>query len=108
MKTVQTARIFSKPSRSVHSRLGDPAITNSADLLESAGKVIEEFVCYLYSVKAVKTVNEARVVIFDRKYRPKNENEKFKKSSANLKASTFLPCNRELEQHTRRSIYKNI
>lgn len=86
-------------------RLGDSEITTSADLLESTSKVIEEFVCCLYNVKAVKTVNEARVVIFDKKYRPKTDKENFKKSSAKLEASAFPPCNRELEQHIRRSIY---
>lgn len=65
-------------------RLGDPAIISDPEFLESTSKIIEEFVCCLYSVKVVKTVNEARVVIFDRKYGPKSEKERFRKSTAKL------------------------
>lgn len=86
-------------------KLGDPEIISNPELYKSALKVIEQFVCCLYSVKAVKTVNEARVVVFDRKYRPRNEKEKFRKSTAKLEASSFPPCYRELEQHVRRTIY---
>lgn len=86
-------------------QLGDPAIITNPELLESTLKIMEEFVCCMYNVKAVKTVNEARLVVFDRKYRPKNEKERFRKSTAKLEASAFPPSSCELEQHVRRTIY---
>lgn len=74
-------------------------------LMEQTFNVLQEYVCVLYNVKARKTVNEARCIIFDRIYTPKSSNEAFKKTTTKLEATSFPPCYRELKQHMMRSTY---
>ncbi|XP_045763981.1 uncharacterized protein LOC123866444 [Maniola jurtina] len=73
--------------------------------MEQTFNVLQEYVCVLYNVKARKTVNEARCIIFDRIYTPKSCNEAFKKKAMKLEATSFPPCFRELKQHMKRSTY---
>lgn len=79
--------------------VGDPL------LMEQTFNVLQEYVCVLYNVKARKTVNEARCIIFERIFTPKSSNEAFKKTAMKLEATSFPPCFRELEQHLKRSTY---
>lgn len=67
--------------------------------------VLQEYVCVLYNIKARKTVNEARCIIFDRIYAPKSTNEAFRKSVMKLEATSFPPCFRELQEHMKRTTY---
>ncbi|GBP40287.1 hypothetical protein EVAR_83977_1 [Eumeta japonica] len=74
-------------------------------VMEQAFNVLQEYVCVLFNVKARKTVNEARCIIFERIYTPKNSSEAFKKTTMKLEATSFPPCFRELKQHMKRSTY---
>lgn len=85
--------------------MGHNTVVADPLLMEQTFNVLQEYVCILYNVKARKTVNEARCIIFDRIYTPKSGNEAFKKTTMKLEATSFPPCFRELEQHMKRSTY---
>lgn len=67
--------------------------------------VIEEFVCRMYSVKHVDTVNEARLELFNENYKADNPKDIFAKKIRNFDASNLPPCSTELQQQLMRSLY---
>ncbi|XP_033227631.1 uncharacterized protein LOC117179704 isoform X4 [Belonocnema kinseyi] len=67
--------------------------------------VIEEFVCQMYGMPNVKTVNEARIIIFNKNYKAKSKNESFREQVRNYDASNLLPCQSELRQQLLRTRY---
>lgn len=66
---------------------------------------IEDFICQIYSVKKIKTVNEARLNIFTRTYKPKNVEEAFQSQKVKFDGTSLPPCQSELRQQVLRSIY---
>lgn len=85
--------------------MDDPQIIGNKEAMKDACKIIQDFVCLLYNVKAVSTVNEARSAIFNKIYKPKSEKEQFKKQSAKLEATAFPPSYQELLQQIKRTIF---
>lgn len=85
--------------------MGQESFIADPHLMEQTFNVLQEYVCVLYNVKARKTVNEARCIIFDRIYAPKSTNEAFRKSVMKLEATSFPPCFRELQEHMKRTTY---
>ena len=68
--------------------------------------IVEKFICNLYSLKNLNSVNRARFALFLKTYKFKNLNEPFeKKKIKNFDASSIPPCYAELKQHLLRSIY---
>lgn len=85
--------------------MGHPPIISDPATMKRTFNAIQNFVCALYNVKAVKTVTETRSVILDGIYKPSRENEQFRKNTAKLKVTTFSPSYQKLEQQITRGIY---
>ncbi|KAL4113704.1 hypothetical protein QTP88_017283 [Uroleucon formosanum] len=66
---------------------------------------VEKFVCQIYGIKNVVTVNEARFEIFCNAYKPKKDKETFKAKLKNCDSSNIPPCHQELQQQILRVNY---
>lgn len=86
-------------------KIGHNTFVTDPLLMEQTCNVLQEYVWVLYNVKARKTVNKARCIIFERIYTAKSSNETSKKTAIKLEATSFPPCFRELEQHLKSCTY---
>lgn len=67
---------------------------------------IEKFVCSLYTMKSLDSVDNARFALFFLNYKVNNVNEPFqKKNLQNFDASSIPPCAAELRPQLLRSMY---
>lgn len=66
---------------------------------------LEKFVCRIYNIRNIDTINEARFELFCKTYKFKNLNESFKPKLKNYDASSLPPCKSELFQQLLRAQY---
>lgn len=66
---------------------------------------VEKFVCQIYGIKNVFTVNEGRFEIFCNAYKPKKDKEAFKAKLKNCDSSNIPPCLQELQEQVLRVNY---
>ncbi|KYQ51488.1 hypothetical protein ALC60_09361, partial [Trachymyrmex zeteki] len=71
-------------------------LRNSAKI-EQVFQVLEQYVCRLYNLKKIDSVNEGRLAIFSSTYEAKKSSEQFRK--AIIDASCLPPCKAELENN---------
>lgn len=69
-------------------------------------KLIEEYVCRMYSLKIKNDVDKGRYEMFAKTYKCSNDNEEvLKKKIRSCDASCLPPSKQELLQHLKRTIY---
>lgn len=79
---------------------------NTFTTTDNTFKVIEEFVCRMYSLKTKNDVNKGRFEIFEKKYKHRDEHDAvFKKNITGFDASSLPPSKEELLQQIKRTIY---
>lgn len=67
---------------------------------------IQQFVCSLYGFKKLKSVNEARLVMFSKTYKGSNDvNDSFQFKVKNVDGSSMPPCEAELMNQFLRAAY---
>lgn len=74
---------------------------NFKDIFEK----IEEFLCHSYGLKNIKSVDEARFVLFKKAYTFKDINDVFQISTTNVDGSNLPPCKAELKKQLQRAAY---
>ena len=75
----------------------------SDDIQEEEFKVIEKFTCTLYGKPKFNSVNEVRLELFLKKYRPKKKEEVVISCVKKMEGSFLLPCASVLKQKTNRT-----
>lgn len=78
---------------------------NSSRSQDAVFSVLEKFICHLYSMPGLESVDEARFEIFKKTFKVKNVNEPFNKKFRNIDATSLPPCKSELLQQLLRSHY---
>lgn len=77
-------------------------LTTSSDIF----KVIEEYVCRIYSLKTKSDINKGRYELFEKSYKCKNDNEQIlKKKIVGYDPSSLPPTKEELLQQIKRTQY---
>lgn len=71
----------SEKFRSAFAMLGDAEVSQSLVSLFELFPVIEEFVCRMFKEKAISSVNETRMVMFNKAYQVGKVDEEFQKKS---------------------------
>lgn len=66
---------------------------------------IEEFLCHLYGLKKIKSVDEARFVLFNKAYTFKDTHDISQISTTNVDGSNLRPCKAELQKQLQRAAY---
>ncbi|CAG9822077.1 unnamed protein product [Phaedon cochleariae] len=66
---------------------------------------IQKFVCLMYGLKKETEVNRARLAVFSATYTPKKNSEKLLKTLFKYDPSRLPPCEAELVQHFRRTVF---
>ena len=75
----------------------------SDDIQEEEFKVIEKFTCTLYGKPKFNSVNEVRLELFLKKYRPKKKEEVVISCVKKMEGSFLPPCASVLKQKTNRT-----
>ena len=75
----------------------------SDDIQEDEFKVIEKFTCTLYGKPEFNSVNEVRLELFLKKYRPKKKEEVVISCVKKMEGSFLPPCASVLQQETNRT-----
>ena len=75
----------------------------SEDIQEEEFKVIEKFTCALYGKPKFNSVNEVRLELFLKKYRPKKKEEVVISCVKKMEGSFLPPCASVLKQKTNRT-----
>ncbi|CAH2089048.1 unnamed protein product [Euphydryas editha] len=95
----------SKDFQKTFADLGLAVESNQNNILNKA-----QFVCHLYGLKNIKSIDEARFVLFSKTYKcSRSANDSFKIKIKNVDGSSMPPCQSELmQQFLRASFIANI
>ena len=75
----------------------------SDDIQEEEFKVIEKFTCTLYGKPKFNSVNEVRLELFLKKYRPKKKEQVVISCVKKMEGSFLPPCTSVLQQNTNKT-----
>lgn len=94
---------FAQLEKNLKSQVAFATLGSSKEVPPDVIQELESFACSIYGRKALKTINEARLDLFLKTYKPKKKNPLV--TVRGIDGSSLPPCRNVLMQHISRSNY---